>query len=264
MSRLTNLRDFQQNDSSNFVLFTESQHCGVFSVQLLPDAQNWVFVNKPSKKLLQNCKVRKFVKTKMKNGHSWGDYNFLLFYRLSTSSKVFLANVETNPQIMSSNQVGKTLTVTDNLPSLVLWEMATLLQVSSSKKKHAVSQGMRQFSTTLSVFSMWPNVINLVVIHTLFVYAGTWDHFEAWESHDENVTKTLFKIERSSFMTYWWMPACSCSAYLCCPFGDRNAKRVTKEDEFPLANRSLDGVVDKFQSWTTGPLLEKCEMINFP
>ena len=79
MSRLTNLRDFQQNDSSNFVLFTESQHCGVFSVQLLPAAQNWVFVNKPSKKLLQNCKVRKFVKTKMKNGHSWGDYNFLLF-----------------------------------------------------------------------------------------------------------------------------------------------------------------------------------------
>ena len=84
----------------------------------------------------------------------------------------FFGNVETNPQIMSSNQVGKTLTVTDNLPSLVLWEMATLLQVSSSKKKHAVSHGMRQFSTTLSVFSMWPNVINLVVIHTLFVYAG--------------------------------------------------------------------------------------------
>ena len=81
---------------------------------------NWVFVNKPSKKLLQNCKVRKFVTTKMKNGHSWGDYNFLLFFTdLSTSSTTFFANVETNPQIMSSNQVGKTLTVTDNLRSLV-------------------------------------------------------------------------------------------------------------------------------------------------
>ena len=48
------------------------------------------------------------------------------------------------------------------------------------------------------------------------------------------------------------MPACSCSAYLCCPFArDRNAKRVTilaKEDEFPLVPNSESGV-DKFQSW---------------
>ena len=45
------------------------------------------------------------------------------FTDLSTSSTTFFANVETNPQIMSSNQVGKTLTVTDNLRSTV-WEMA--------------------------------------------------------------------------------------------------------------------------------------------
>ena len=49
---------------------------------------------------------------------------FSFFYRLVYFlNYFFFANVETNPQIMSSNQVGKTLTVTDNLRSTV-WEMA--------------------------------------------------------------------------------------------------------------------------------------------
>ena len=185
MSRLTNLRDFQQNDSSNFVLFTESQHCGVFSVQLLPAAQNWVFVNKPSKKLLQNCKVRKFVKTKMKNGHSWGDYNFLLFfYRLVYfHNYFFFANVETNPQIMSSNQVGKTLTVTDNLRSTV-WEMA----------KSKVWDSFQQ----LYLFSLLP-CDQMSSILSLFTHFLSMQELETILKHGSLTMKMWLRREEDSF-----------------------------------------------------------------
>ena len=98
---------------------------------------------------------------------------------------------------------------------------------------------------------MWPNVINLVVIHTLFVYAGTWDHFEAWESHDENVTKTLFKIERSR--TSWLIDECQLVRAqhifaVLLPEIETLRGLLAKEDEFPLVPNSESGV-DKFQSW---------------
>ena len=200
MIQLTNLRNFQQNDSSNFVLFTESQHC---SVQLLPPARNWVFVNKPSKKLLQNCKVRKFVTTKMKNGHSWGDYNFLLFFTdLSTSSTTFFANVETNPQIMSSNQVGKTLTVTDNLRSTV-WEMAKSKVWDSFQQLYLFSLlPCDQMSSILSLFTHFLSMQELETIlkHgslTMKMWLRLFLKLKGVELHDLLMNASLFVLSIS-------------------------------------------------------------------
>ena len=78
---------------------------------------------------------------------SWFFTDCLYHSEALPQSLNFFGNVETNPQIMSSNQVGKTLTVTDNL--LEAQDYFGKWQPKTKSERRS----MRQFSTTLSFWS---------------------------------------------------------------------------------------------------------------
>ena len=138
------------------------------------------------------------------NGHSWGDYNFLLFFTdLSTSSTTFFANVETNPQIMSSNQVGKTLTVTDNLLCSTVWEMAKSKVWDSFQQLYLFSLlPCDQMSSILSLFTHFLSMQELETIlkHgslTMKMWLRLFLKLKRVELHDLLMNASLFVLSIS-------------------------------------------------------------------
>ena len=116
---------------------------------------------------------------------------------------------------------------------IIYWRRKTTLGNGNRRQKarDEVWDSFQQLYLFGVKVSMWPNVINLVVIHTLFVYAAVREQAmgvsRKCDCKIENREAKKDEFWRDeAIMTYWWMPACSCSAYLCCPFG-RNAKRVS-------------------------------------
>ena len=168
---------------------------------------SWVFVNKlkiPSK----NCKSVTPANSSRQKWRmdilevtiifSWFFTDCLYHSEHFLNLSIFLAMWKPIPKLCHQTRLAKL-----SQWLIIYWRRKTTLGNGNRRQKarDEVWDSFQQLYLFGVKVSMWPNVINLVVIHTLFVYAAVLS--QPWESHENVTVKLKIRSQKGRILARW-------------------------------------------------------------